>query len=115
MYNFEVADVTFVEDEEILGINKHTGLPNRLKVLISVTSENIDDPAKNTITVQNYTTSFQDLFQQISATVQNLTYNENIYKRSSNFTSLQNIKNDSLQGALDTNELMLINTDEDNI
>ena len=115
MYNFEVADITYVEDEEILGINKHTGLPNRLKVLISATTENIDDPAKNTITVQNYTTSFQDLFQQISATVQNLTYNENIYKRSSNFTSLQNIKNDSLQGALDTNELMLINTDEDNI
>ena len=115
MYNFEVADVTFVEDEEILGTNKRTGLPNRLKVLISATTENIDDPARNTITVQNYTTSFQDLFQQISATVQNLTYNENIYKRSSNFTSLQNIKNDSLQGALDTNELMLINTDEDNI
>lgn len=115
MYNFEVADITFVEDEEILGTNKRTGLPNKLKVLISATTENIDDPAKNTITVQNYTTSFQDLFQQISATVQNLTYNENIYKRSSNFTSLQNIKNDSLQGALDTNELMLINTDEDNI
>lgn len=115
MYNFEVADITFVEDEEILGTNKRTGLPNRLKVLISATTENIDDPARNTIMVQNYTTSFQDLFQQISATVQNLTYNENIYKRSSNFTSLQNIKNDSLQGALDTNELMLINTDEDNI
>lgn len=69
MYNFEVADITFVEDEEILGTNKRTGLPNRLKVLISATTENIDDPARNTITVQNYTTSFQDLFQQISATV----------------------------------------------
>jgi len=44
-----------------------------------------------------------------------LTFNENIYKRSSNFTSLQNISNDSLQGALDTNDLTLLDTDENNI
>lgn len=115
VYNFDIADVTFVEDEEILGTNPKTGLPNRLRVIITSTTENVDNPANNSIGVQNYTTAFKDLFQQVSATVQNLTYNENIYKRSSNFTSLQNITNSSLQGALDTNELTLINTDEENI
>ena len=115
IYDFDLADVTYIEDIGMFGINKHTGFPNRLKVLVSGVQEGIDDPSKDTIQVQNFTTSFQDLFQQVSASVQSLTYNENIYKRSSNFTSLQSIKNDSLQGALDTNDLTLLNTEEENI
>lgn len=115
VYDFDLADTTYVEDIGMFGINKHTGFPNRLKVLISAVQEGLDDPSKDTISVQNFTTSFQDLFQQVTASVQSLTYNENIYKRSSNFTSLQNITNSSLQGALDTNDLTLLDTDENNI
>lgn len=115
IYNFDLCDVTYVEDIGMFGINPKTGLPNRLKVLIAEVTENIDDESKNNIKVQNFTTQFDDLFQQVTASIQSLTFNENIYKRSSNFTSLQNIKNDSLQGALDTNELTLLNTDEQNI
>ena len=115
VYDLDLSDVTYVEDVGMFGYNKHTGLPNRLKVLVSAISEGLDNPTKDSIQVQNYTTSFQDLFQQISASVQSLTYNENIYKRSSNFTSMQAITNSSLQGALDTNDLTLLNTDENNI
>ena len=115
IYDFDLADITYVEDIGMFGINKHTGLPNRLKTLVSAIEEGLDNPDKDKIDVQNFTTSFQDLFQQITSSVQSLTYNENIYKRSSNFTSLQNITNSSLQGALDTNELTLINTEENNI
>lgn len=115
VYEFDIADVSYVEDIGMFGINKHTGLPNRLKVLISAVSETLDDGSKNSITVQNFTTSFQDLFQQVSASVQSLTYNENIYKRSSNFTSLQGVKTESLQQTLDGNDLTLLDTDENNI
>lgn len=115
IYDFDLADITYVEDIGMFGYDKHTGLPNRLKVLCSSISEGLDDPSKDTIGVQNFTTSFQDLFQQVTASVQSLTYNENIYKRSSNFTSLQNITTSSLQGALDTNDLTLLDTQEDNI
>lgn len=115
IYDFDLADVTYVEDIGMFGYDKHTGLPNRLKVLCSSISEGLDDPSKDTIGVQNFTTSFQDLFQQVTASVQSLTYNENIYKRSSNFTSLQNITTSSLQGALDTNDLTLLDTQENNI
>ena len=115
IYNFDLADSTYVEDIGMFGINKKTGFPNKLKVLISEVSENPDDQSKNGIKVQNFTTQFEDLFQQVTASVQSLTFNENIYKRSSNFTSLQNISNDSLQGALDTNDLTLLDTDENNI
>ena len=69
----------------------------------------------NTISVQNYTTQFEDLFQQISASVQSLSFNENIYKRSSNFTATKNVEGDSLQGALNENQLTLLETDEKNI
>lgn len=115
IYDFDLADITYVEDIGMFGIDKHTGLPNKLKVLVSAVQEGLDDPSKDTISVQNFTTSFQDLFQQVTASVQSLTYNENIYKRSSNFTSMQNITTSSLQGALDTNDLTLLNTDENNI
>ena len=114
-YDFEVADTTYVEDIGLFGINKKTGLPNKLKALISATIENPDQPQENKIEVQNFTTQFEDLFQQITATVQTLSFNENIYNRSSNFTSLQNIEKSSLQGTLDSNDLTLLRTEENNI
>ena len=115
IYDFDLCDTTYVEDVGMFGINKITGLPNRLKTIISEVNEYPDDESKNNIKVQNFTTQFDDLFQQVTATVQSLTFNENIYKRSSNFTSLQNISNKSLQGALDSNDLVLLDTDEQNI
>ena len=114
-YKIDVADTTYIEDIETFGINEKTGLPNRLKVIISGITYNLDIPSENSIQVQNYTTQFEDLFQQISASVQSLTFNENIYKRSSNFTSTQNISEESLQGGLSENQLTLIETDEKNI
>lgn len=114
-YLFNIADTTYVEDIGMFGINPITGLPNRLKVIISGITYNLDEPLKNSISVQNFTTQFADLFQQVTASVQSLSFNENIYKRASNFTSNQNIDQESLQGTLDTNEMQLIDTDETNI
>lgn len=114
-YEIDIADTSYVEDIGMFGINKKTGLPNRLKVIISQLNENLDKPSENSISVQNFTTQFEDLFQQVTASVQSLTYNENIYKRSSNFTSNQNVKTESLQGTLDGNNLVLLNTEESNI
>ncbi len=114
-YEIETADTSFIEDIGMFGINKRTGLPNHLKVIISELNECPDNSSKNTITVQNFTTQFEDLFQQVTASVQSLTLNENIYHRASNFTSLHYVEKDSLQGTLDTNELTLLKTDENNI
>lgn len=114
-YIFNIADTTYIEDIGMFGINEKTGLPNRLKILISEITYDLDQPKNNTIKVQNFTTQFEDLFQQVSASVQSLSFNENIYKRSSNFTSNQSIKQESLQGALDSNNLTLVNTQENNI
>lgn len=114
-YNFKIADTTYIEDVDIFGINTKTGLPNRLKVIISGITYDLDIPTQNSIEIQNYSSQFEDLFQQINATVQSISFNENIYKRSSNFTPTQNVSGESLQGGLAENQLTLLNTDENNI
>lgn len=114
-YDFDVADVTYVEDENLIGISQVTGLPNKLKVIIAESTHVLDNPSKDSVKVQNFTTQFDDLFQQVTASVQSLSFNENIYKRASNFTSDQSIKSKSLQGALSNNDVTLVNTSENNI
>ena len=49
------------------------------EVIISDIEWHLDDPSQNTITVQNYKTHFEDLFQRIQATVQTVQYNEVTY------------------------------------
>lgn len=114
-YTFNIADTTYVEDIETFGINPKTGMPNRLKVIISGITYDLDIPTQNSIEIQNYTSQFEDLFQQVTASVQSLSFNENIYKRSSNFTATQNVSKDSLQGGLSENQLTLLQTDENNL
>lgn len=114
-YTFELGDTTYVEDIDFFGVSSITGLPNREKVLISAIEDSLDKPEENSITVQNYTTAFDDLFETVTATVQSLTYNENTYKRSSNFTAKQYIQSDSLQGTLDEGDLTLIDANDSNV
>lgn len=114
-YKIGIADSTYIEDIETFGVNQKTGLPNRLKAIISGITYDLDTPTQNSVEIQNYTTQFEDLFQQVSASVQSLSFNENIYKRSSNFTATKNVSGDSLQGGLLENQLTLLETEEKNI
>ena len=114
-YKFDLGDTTYLEDIDFFGVNEKTGLPNRQKVIISEITYSLDKPQENSITVQNYTSAFDDLFESISASVQSLTYNENTYKRSSNFTAKQYVQTDSLQGTLDMGDLTLIDANNNNI
>lgn len=114
-YRFQLADTTYIEDIDFFDINKKTGLPNRQKVMITEITYSLDEPKENSIKVQNYSSSFEDLFGSIMASVQSLTYNENTYKRASNFTAKQYIQTGSLQGTLNEGNLTLINSNNENI
>lgn len=107
-YEFDLYDTTYVVDIDFFGINPKTGLPNKEKVLISEVAEDLDELKPNQLKIQNYTTQFDDLFESITASVQSLTFNENTYRRASNFTSQQYIEQDSLQGTLNQGNLTLI-------
>jgi hypothetical protein len=63
-FDFDVGEKTYAEDPEFFGEKA------KEEVIIAEMSENLDDPSKNTIKVQNFKNQFQDLFQKITATVQ---------------------------------------------
>ena len=73
--DFRVGDQTFIEDVEFFGQDSD-GNPYQEQITITETQENLDDPSKNSIKVQNYENQFQDLFQRITATVQSVQYSE---------------------------------------
>lgn len=82
-YLFDAGDKTYVEDTEFFGwanINGHL-TPAREEVIVSEVEWHLDEPDQNIITVQNYKTRFEDLFQRISAAVQTVQYNEATYAK----------------------------------
>lgn len=75
LFTFELGDRTYVEDKEFFGNNY------KEKVVITELSKNLDDPSKNQIKVQNFKNHFQDLFQKITATVQQTKYSTGAYEK----------------------------------
>ena len=82
-YNFKAGDKTYIEDTEFFGWAEKDGVltPAREEVIVSEVEWHLDEPDKNVITIQNYKTRFEDLFQRISATVQTVQYNEATYAK----------------------------------
>ena len=103
LYTFDTGNKTYVEDTEFFGwanVNGHL-TPAREEVIVSEVEWHLDRPEENIITVQNYKTRFEDLFQRISAAVQTVQYNEATYAKISslldaNGTLNQNVLLDSL-------------------
>ena len=110
-YLFDAGDKTYVEDTEFFGWHidnigtaqepKFIYTPAKEEVIVSEVEWHLDEADKNTITVQNYKTRFEDFFQRISATVQTVQYNEATYAKISSLvdpdgTINQNILLESL-------------------
>lgn len=131
-YLFDTGDKTYIEDTEFFGwsnINIGTEnepnyilTPAREEVIVSEVEWHLEEPDQNTITVQNYKTRFEDLFQRISATVQTVQYNEATYAKIStlldaNGTINQNVLSESLnnlsgkQYALTSNGSIIVQDD----
>ena len=94
-YKFDVGDKTFVEDTEFFGWTKVNGVltPIQEEVIVAEVEWHLDEADKNTITVQNYKTRFEDLFQRISATVQTVNFNETTYAKISQILQANNVIN----------------------
>lgn len=75
LFKFNLGDKTYAIDDEFFGVGV------REEVIITALSENLDDPSGNTIKVQNFKNQFQDLFQRITATVQQAQYNAGSYEK----------------------------------
>lgn len=103
---FHVGDTTYVQDTDFFGYepylkNDKVRTPYKEAVLISEISINFDEPDKDTITVQNYKTQFEDLFQRINATTQSLQFAQGGYNRAAGVVNEKGeLKADVLQDSL---------------
>ena len=131
-YLFDAGDKTYIEDTEFFGWHidnigteqepEFIYTPAKEEVIVSEVEWHLDEADKNTITVQNYKTRFEDFFQRISATVQTVQYNEATYAKISSLvdpdgTINQNVLLESLnnisgrQYNLTSNGSVMINDD----
>ena len=111
-YDFRVGDKTYIEDTDFFGYiyqtttnniaSQNTPLvistrtPVREEVVVSEVEWHFDEPDNNTITVQNYKTQFEDLFQRVSATVQTVQRNEITYPKTSSILDQSGLINSNL-------------------
>lgn len=103
---FNLGDIVFVQDKEFFGYTNIDGIktPYKEKVLVSEITSYFEEPEKDNIKVQNYKSSFDDLFQRITATTQSLQYQEGNYQRAANaITNDRSIRSEVLQNAFDNN------------
>ena len=107
--DFRVGDVTYVEDYEFFEDDEDSNEKYYTeRTIVSAITCNLDNPSKNTISLQNYSTKFDDLFSRITASVQSLTFNENIYQRAAKFTPSGRIDENTIQDTLNENDLTLV-------
>lgn len=102
LIDFNLGDKTNAIDEEFFGTDK------QVEVVISELSENLDNPDKNSIKVQNFKNQFQDLFQKITATVQQTQYNTGAYEKGNAFLEASSTKqNEFITNALNSASMYL--------
>lgn len=108
-FTFAVGDRTYVEDPEFFGYDEN-GAPIREQVVLSEITYNLDEPDKNNIKIQNYQTSFQDLFKRITATVQSVSFSSGAYDKAAALADANDTEKSAyLQGALNDASTILQN------
>lgn len=72
---FELGDKTYAEDPDFFGFEE------KVEVVVTEQTFLLDSPEKDSIKVQTFKNQFQDLFQKITATVQQTKYNTGSYEK----------------------------------
>lgn len=117
-YNFEIGDKTTIEDTEFFGYSLINGVktPIQEEIIISAMVDVLDSPIDNSITVQNYKTKFEDLFQRVTTTATKMEYQSGRYNRSSNIlTPSGDIKSEVLQDTFDKNSFVISNAEDQTV
>ncbi len=94
-YTFNLYEKTYIEDPEIFGYNKN-GTPYKEEITVSELTNYLQSPDKNTITVQNYKTKFDDLFQRMSSTIQAVELGTGNYTNTNNSLLKNRILNNDI-------------------
>lgn len=116
---FEVGDISYVQDTDFFGYVEGLNgwkTPYKEKVLISEKTSYFDSPEKDSFTVQNYKTQFEDLFQRITATTQSLQYSSGEYQRAADIVEGKGIINtETLQNSISINNQLVFSSQNEEI
>lgn len=110
-YIFNLGDKSFIEDVEFFGWSLSDQLtPYKEEIIVSETIDYLDEPDKNVIKVQNYKTQFEDLFQRITATTQQIQFSTGEYERAASVVDSNNsFSSQTLQNSLNNNAYTIQN------
>ena len=115
---FHLGDITHVEDKEFFGVitKDNVTTPHKELVIISELTSNFEEPSKDSIKVQNYKSSFDDLFKRVNAATQSLQFSQGNYARAAGaITKEGSIKPDVLQTAFDSNKSLAMSATNDTV
>lgn len=102
-YSYRIGDKTFIEDTDFFGwkISAPILTPTQEEVIVSEYIHYFDTPENDIITIQNYKTKFEDLYQRIAATSNSLQFHSGEYGRAASVIETNGTINyDSLQNSL---------------
>ena len=82
-YTFKIGDRTYIQDPEFFGytVINNIKTPAKEEVTVNKIVYSLDNPSATQITIQTYKNLFQDLFQRITATVQQVHYATGSYEK----------------------------------
>ena len=113
---FGLGDICYIQDKDFFGYLSDGVTPYKERILVNKISSFFDDPSRDTITVQNYKTRFDDLFQRIAAATQSLQYSEGSYKRAANaITNNGTIDSSILKNTFETNNDFIMSSSNQNV
>ena len=113
---FNLGDICYIQDREFFGYLRDGFTPYKEKILVSKVSTFLDQPEKDVLTVQNYKTRFDDLFQRIAASSQSLQYAEGSYQRAADgITSDGTIDSSLMQSTFDQNQNLVLTSSNQNV
>lgn len=99
---FKLGDISWIEDEEFFIAHY------REEVVVTQVVSHLDTPENDTITVQNYRTEFQDLFQRTESTIHSFQYGEGTYNKVSSIINEDGtIKVSTLQNSIEANNFLM--------
>lgn len=117
-YSFDLGDITHIQDTEFFGwqYTNNVKTPYKEKIIVTEMTNYFDEPNKNIIKVQNYRTHFEDLFQRLTATSQQIEYRAGAYERAAGVVDENgNIISGALADALGNNPNPFQNQDNQSV
>lgn len=111
-YVFDLGDITYIQDPDFFGWvqGKKFKTPYKEEIVITEMQTFFHNPEKCTIKVQNYRSSFEDLFKRLTASAQQIHFHSGEFQRAADIVDGNgNIVPSCLEDAFSTNMYKISN------